>query len=70
MHPTPLNGMSVREKLVSFPRPLTASELAETLNVPEQQVYRQARAGEIPSFRVGNTVRFEPRALCAWYDRQ
>jgi excisionase family DNA binding protein len=45
---------------------LTASELAKFLNVHRLTIYRQAKSGTLPNFRVGTCVRFDPRAIAAW----
>jgi excisionase family DNA binding protein len=45
---------------------LRAGELAELLAVSKITVFKLARAGRIPSFRVGTCVRFDPRAVAKW----
>lgn len=46
------------------PRLMTASELGRVLRVPERSVYEWARAGKIPSVKVGDRlVRFDPDAV-------
>lgn len=45
---------------------LTAVELARVLNVSKITIFKQARAGRIPSFRVGTCVRFDPHAIAKW----
>ncbi len=37
----------------------TARELAEMLNVNPQTIYRAGERGEIPSYKIGRSVRFE-----------
>lgn len=37
----------------------TAKELAEILKVHPQTIYRAGERGEIPSYKVGKSVRFE-----------
>ena len=37
----------------------TAKELAEILGVHPQTIYRAGERGEIPSYKVGKSVRFE-----------
>lgn len=38
---------------------ITAPELAKQLDVSESLIYRLARKGEIPSYRVGPLIRFD-----------
>ena len=45
---------------------LTAGELAELLAVSRITVFKLAKAGRIPSFRIGTCVRFDPRAVAKW----
>ena len=50
-----------KEKLSIF---MTAAELAAALRLNEQSVYRFARAGIIPSVRIGRkTLRFDPEQV-------
>lgn len=37
----------------------TAKELASILNVNPQTIYRAGERGEIPSYKIGKSVRFE-----------
>ena len=45
---------------------LTAAELARVLNISKVTIFKQAKAGRIPSFRVGTCVRFDPHAVAQW----
>jgi excisionase family DNA binding protein len=49
---------------------LTAEELGKTLNVSKITIFKQAKAGRIPSFRIGTCVRFDPRAVAHWLRTQ
>ena len=40
-------------------RLFTAKELAEALNLNVQTIYRASKRGDIPTYRIGKTVRFE-----------
>ena len=42
---------------------LTAKELAQTLHCHLDHVYRLARSGRIPHFKVGHTYRFDVEAV-------
>lgn len=37
----------------------TAKELAEILQVSPKTIYRAGQSGEIPSYKVGKSIRFE-----------
>jgi excisionase family DNA binding protein len=62
--------LSVRERIASFDRAMTADDLARVLGVSEITVYKHAKAGRIPSFRIGTCVRFCPQAVADWIAKQ
>jgi excisionase family DNA binding protein len=45
---------------------LRANDIAQILDVSEKQIYKMAAAGEIPSLRIANSVRFDPHDFAAW----
>jgi excisionase family DNA binding protein len=45
---------------------LKASDLATLLGVTPQHVYKRAAQQDIPSFRLGRAVRFDPRQVAEW----
>jgi excisionase family DNA binding protein len=47
-------------------RALTADELASMLTVSRITIFKQAKAGRIPSFRIGTCVRFDPKSVARW----
>jgi excisionase family DNA binding protein len=49
---------------------LTAKQLAELLNINRKTVFKMAKAGRIPSFRVGSAVRFDARLIVDWLRKQ
>jgi excisionase family DNA binding protein len=49
---------------------LTAKQLAEMLNISPKTVFKMAKAGRIPSFRVGSAVRFDARHVIDWLRKQ
>jgi len=51
-------------------RLLTADQVAERLGVPKSWVYARARAGRIPTVRLGRYYRFRPAALEDWIRAQ
>ena len=44
---------------------LTADELAPVLAVPRITIFKQAKAGRIPSFRIGHMRAFRPSLCCS-----
>jgi excisionase family DNA binding protein len=59
-----------RRLLRSAKGALTAKQLAEVLNISPKTIFKMAKAGRIPSFRVGTSVRFDPRLIVDWMRKQ
>jgi excisionase family DNA binding protein len=57
---------SIIEKLECSDRALIAPEVAELLRVTPGTIYRLAKKRAIPSFRVGGSLRFDPRMISRW----
>ena len=49
---------------------VTAKELAKMLGISPKTVFKLARAGRIPSFRIGTAVRFDARLVIDWLRQQ
>ncbi|HXW89512.1 MAG TPA: helix-turn-helix domain-containing protein, partial [Terriglobales bacterium] len=58
--------MDLADSLEKRATALTVSDVASLLNISERQVYKLAADGRIPSFKVGNSIRFDPAAFAAW----
>ena len=49
---------------------LRPAEVGETLGVGRSKVYELLASGDLPSIRIGGSVRVPVEALRAWIDRQ
>jgi excisionase family DNA binding protein len=49
---------------------LTAREVAELLGVHENWVYDHAASGDLPSYKIGGTRRFDPEEFRGWIEQQ
>lgn len=49
---------------------LTAQEVAAWLRVSVSTIYRQAKGGTMPAFRVAHDYRFNRTQIREWIDRQ
>jgi excisionase family DNA binding protein len=49
---------------------LKAGEVAGLLGVSRQHIYKMAAHGQIPCFRIGRAVRFDPKDLAEWLRRK
>ncbi len=45
---------------------MTARQVAELLGVHENWVYDQAASGQLPSYKIGGTRRFDPNEVRGW----
>ena len=45
---------------------MTVRQVAELLGVHENWVYDQAASGDLPSYKIGGTRRFDPDELRGW----
>lgn len=54
------------QRIEGMQRALTAAELAAILAISPITVYKMAKAGRLPSLRIGTAVRFDPRAIAEW----
>ena len=61
---------TLADQIERIGRALTANELANMLNVSKITIFKLAKAGRIPSFRIGTCVRFDPRAVANWLRAQ
>ena len=60
---------SLPDQIEKIPHAITAAELAQWLAVSRITVFKLAKAGRIPCFRVGTCVRFDPQAVAKWLRR-
>ena len=58
--------LSLADRIERMGRALTADELASVLTVSRITIFKQAKAGRIPSFRIGTCVRFDPKSVGTW----
>jgi excisionase family DNA binding protein len=58
--------MKLFEIVESKTEPLHVRDVAPILGVSIQQVYKMAASGQIPSFRIASSVRFDPDEFAAW----
>ncbi|PYX33192.1 MAG: hypothetical protein DMG77_00800 [Acidobacteria bacterium] len=57
---------SLVDRIARIERALTAQDLAQMLSVSRITIFKQAKSGRIPSFRIGTCVRFDPKAVAQW----
>jgi excisionase family DNA binding protein len=57
------------QQLRAVKKAMTVSEVADLLHVSERHIYALVQKGEIPSFKVGSAVRFDPESLWTWLQK-
>lgn len=62
--------MSLIDHLDSVDHAMTADELGRLLSISRATIFRMAKAGRIPSFRIGTCVRFDPKSVAEWLRAQ
>jgi excisionase family DNA binding protein len=63
---SPEHACFLPQRIEGMKRALTAAELAAILAISPITVYKMAKAGRLPSLRIGTAVRFDPRAIAEW----
>ena len=56
------------EELKTRRKAMTVKEVADILNLSEREIYKLAASNQIPHFRVGSSVRFDPASVLAWVE--
>lgn len=59
-------SLNLIQELESRHGAMKVSELTEILGVDDKHIYRMAARGQLPSFRVGGAVRFDPQEVANW----
>jgi excisionase family DNA binding protein len=59
-------SLNLIQELESRHGAMKVSELTELLGVDDKHIYRMAARGQLPSFRVGGAVRFDPQEVANW----
>jgi len=62
--------LTLADQIERIGHALTADDLATILAVSRITIFKYAKAGRIPSFRIGTCVRFDPRAVARWLRSQ
>ncbi len=56
------------EELKTRRKAMTVREVADILNLSEREIYKLAASNQIPHFRVGSSVRFDPASVLTWLE--
>jgi excisionase family DNA binding protein len=64
------SDLTLADQIEKTGHALTSDELARILAVSRITIFKHAKAGRIPSFRIGTCVRVDPRAIAQWLRSQ
>lgn len=59
-------ALHIPDDLRKMKKALTVAEVAKLLSVSQRQVYKLVQGSEIPHFKVGKSVRFDPDLVADW----
>ena len=62
----PGSSRTLADRIAASRKALTAYEVAEIFSVSAISIFRLAKRGVIPAFRVGTSLRFCPAAIARW----
>jgi excisionase family DNA binding protein len=57
----------IAEQIAAFPGALNAKQVARIFGISAAMVYKLARSGVLPCFRIGTNMRFAQKDLVDWY---
>jgi excisionase family DNA binding protein len=62
----PVDNCDMAARIEQWPRAISGRELSVLLDMSQSAIFGLARRGELPHYRVGNSVRFDPHATAQW----
>jgi excisionase family DNA binding protein len=65
-----MESLTLADRIAQTGHALKADELARLLSVSRITIFKQAKAGRIPCFRIGTAVRFCPKTIAEWLRRR
>ena len=61
-----IDNSDMATRIEQWPRALAAPELADLLGMSRSAIYGLVQRGELPHYRVGNSVRLDPHGIAEW----
>ena len=59
-------SLNLIQELESRHGAMKVADLTGRLGVDDKHIYRMAARGQLPSFRVGGAIRFDPQEVAKW----
>lgn len=60
--------MSIAEQIEQLGRALTPKDLVRLLSVSKATISREVSSGRLPCFRIGSSLRFDPKAVIKYLE--
>ena len=61
-----MQSSGLAEQVEKTTHALTVPEVAKLCRMSTMTIYRQVKQGRIPHFKIGDSVRFDPKTLAIW----
>ena len=62
----PIDNCDMAARIEQWPRAISGRELSVLLDISRSGISGLAKRGELPHYKVGNSVRFDPHATAQW----
>ena len=62
----PVDNCDMAARIEQWPRAISGRELSVLLDMSQSKIFSLAKRGELPHYKVGNSVRFDPPATAQW----
>ena len=62
----PIDNCDMAARIEQWPRAISGRELSVLLDMSLSGIFSLAKRGELPHYKVGNSVRFDPHATAQW----
>ena len=60
--------MSIIEMIRNKENALTVDELASVMSQSPKTLYKAIKAGRLPAYRIGGSIRLDPHEVAEWLD--
>jgi excisionase family DNA binding protein len=58
------------EELKTKRKAMTVREVADILSLSQREIYKLAASNQIPHFKIGSSVRFDPATVLLWLEEK
>ena len=62
--------MGIAEQIEKLEHAMSVADVSKVLQLHSKTIRRQMRSNGLPYFKVGKTVRFDPKSIATWLRKQ